>query len=196
MANDVHSGRSHEMCKTPSFLRESKPRLRRKIDAVRQQSLFPQAKPTSFSLLPQGLRYRQDFVTENEEQALARALSQLELKPFEFHGYLGNRRVLSFGLRYDYSRRGVESAAPPPQILDALRVRVAEFAGRSPEEFRQIGSTSTAQALESAGIKTNRNSATGWASLCFHPSECGFASIAATAGCVRSTFLRRGPYTF
>jgi hypothetical protein len=26
-------------------------------------------------------------------------------KPFAFHGYLGNRRVVSFGWRYDYGAR-------------------------------------------------------------------------------------------
>ena len=106
---------------------------------VKQQSLFPPSGVKRASFAPEGLGYRPDFVTEAEEHALATALSRLPLKPFEFHGYLGNRRVLSFGLRYDYSRRGVELAAPPPPILDALRARVAEFAGRKPEEFRQIG---------------------------------------------------------
>ena len=67
------------------------------------------------SLVPDGLRYRPDFITDAEEQTLVAALGQLPLKPFEFHGYLGKRRVLSFGLRYDYSRRGVESAALVPR---------------------------------------------------------------------------------
>jgi alkylated DNA repair dioxygenase AlkB len=106
---------------------------------VKQQSLFPQTKATSGPLVPEGLRYRPELITEAEEQALAAALGKLPLKPFEFHGYLGNRRVLSFGLRYDYSRRGVEWAEEPPPFLGALRARIAEFAGRSPEEFRQIG---------------------------------------------------------
>lgn len=106
---------------------------------MKQQSLFPQKEAASASLFAEGLRYRPDFITEAEEQALAAALAQLPLKPFEFHGHLGNRRVLSFGLRYDYSRRGIEAAAQPPPFLDALRGRVAEFAGHTPEEFRQIG---------------------------------------------------------
>lgn len=106
---------------------------------MKQQSLFPPAKAASAPLFAEGLRYRPDFITEAEEQALAAALGQLPLKPFEFHGYVGNRRVLSFGLRYDYSRRGVEPAAQPPPFLDALRSRVAEFTGRAPDEFRQIG---------------------------------------------------------
>ncbi len=48
-------------------------------------------------------------MSEAEEAALAASLAMLELKPFEFHGHLGNRRVASFGLRYDYSLRSVET---------------------------------------------------------------------------------------
>lgn len=93
----------------------------------------------STSITPPGLRYKTDFISESEEQALLTVLRQLPLKPFEFHGYIGNRRTLSFGLRYDYSRAGVEVAAEPPPFLDALRVRIAEYVGRSADEFRQIG---------------------------------------------------------
>ncbi len=52
----------------------------------------------------------------------------LSLKPFEFHGYFGNRRVISFGFRYDYARRGVHQAEQAPSFLDALRPRIAAFA--------------------------------------------------------------------
>ena len=107
--------------------------------AMKQRPLFPDATATHGLVVPQGLRYQAEFITEEEEEALAEALGQLPLRPFEFHGYTGNRRVLSFGLRYDYSRRGVEPAASAPPFLDVLRGRVAEFAVCDPEEIRQIG---------------------------------------------------------
>jgi hypothetical protein len=66
-------------------------------------------------------------------------LSTLELKPFKFHGYLGNRRVTSFGLRYDYSRRQVEAAHGFPSFMAELRNKVAEFSGRHVEDFQQGG---------------------------------------------------------
>ena len=74
------------------------------------------------------------MITETEEAALVASLEELELKPFEFHGHLGNRRVISFGLRYDYSRRTVETASDFPSFLEELRAKVAEFYGRGANE--------------------------------------------------------------
>lgn len=98
--------------------------------------LFPEMKET-----PAGLRYRDDFVTEEDETALAASVGRLDLMPFEFHGYLGNRRVASFGLKYDYNREAVEPADAMPGFLNDLRARVAEFAGCEPGAFRQMGVT-------------------------------------------------------
>jgi len=89
--------------------------------------------------MPDGFRYQENIITEAEEAALVAALGTLELKPFEFHGYLGNRRVTSFGLRYDYTRRTVEAAEAFPPFLSELREKAAVFAGRRIEEFVQAG---------------------------------------------------------
>ena len=64
--------------------------------------------------LPQGFRYCPGILSPEEEQALARELAMLPFKPFDFHGYLANRQVVSFGYRYDYDRRAVVEAAPLP----------------------------------------------------------------------------------
>ena len=88
---------------------------------------------------PPGFRYGENFVTEEEEIALAASVGQLDLRPFEFHGYLGNRRVASFGLKYDYSRRSVEPAGAMPAFLNELLLRVAEFAGSEAGAFQQVG---------------------------------------------------------
>ena len=96
--------------------------------------LFPEMKAG-----PPGFRYHENFVSEEEETALAASLGQLDLRPFEFHGYLGNRRVASFGLKYDYSRRSVEPAGAMPAFLNELLLRVAEFAGSEAGAFQQVG---------------------------------------------------------
>ena len=57
--------------------------------------------------LPEGFRYHPGILSPEEEQALARELASLPFKPFDFHGYLANRQVVSFGYRYDYDRRAV-----------------------------------------------------------------------------------------
>ena len=105
----------------------------------RQDELFPQMEERSTQPEPRGFCYREDIVTEEEEVTLVSSLEQLDLKPFEFQGHLGNRRVVSFGLKYDYGRRAVEQASAMPAFLNDLLVRIAEFAGLDPDAFRQVG---------------------------------------------------------
>jgi hypothetical protein len=66
---------------------------------------------------PSGFRYWPDVISPAEERSLIGELESLPFQPFDFHGYLANRRVVSFGLRYDYGRRGVEAAPPAPEFL-------------------------------------------------------------------------------
>jgi hypothetical protein len=46
-----------------------------------------------------GLGYGENFITESEERQLLDHLAPLELAPFRFHGWLGNRKTQSFGCR-------------------------------------------------------------------------------------------------
>ena len=94
---------------------------------------------TRMPAMPAGFRYQENILSEEEEASLVASLDTLELKPFEFHGHLGNRRVTSFGLGYDYARRMVEPADALPLFLTGLRTKAATFAGRSIEEFQQAG---------------------------------------------------------
>jgi alkylated DNA repair dioxygenase AlkB len=98
-----------------------------------QTDLF--AAPTG---LPEGFRYHPDVLSVGEEEALARELAQLPFKPFDFHGYLANRQVVSFGYRYDYDRRAVVEAAPLPSFLEPLRRKVAATFDRPADTFRQV----------------------------------------------------------
>ena len=101
--------------------------------------LFPELGPEQEPVTLAGFRYQENVLTAAEEAALVAALQKLDLKPFEFHGHVANRRVISFGLRYDYSRRTVEGSSELPSFLNDLRVKAAEFARRDVNEFRQAG---------------------------------------------------------
>src|ERR1700743_1480911 len=101
-----------------------------------QSDLFPAA-AQSAPATPSGFRYWPDVITADEESALVAELTALPFKPFDFHGYLANRRVVSFGARYDYGKRAVEAADPIPPFLLPLRARVAGLAGLAPEAFSQ-----------------------------------------------------------
>jgi alkylated DNA repair dioxygenase AlkB len=105
---------------------------------VIQETLFEGSKKAP-AFVPPGFRYQPDVITPEEEQTLVEEINRLALKPFEFHGYVGNRRTASFGLRYDYTRRMVDVADEPPAFLKNLREKIAIFAGRQPEDFHQIG---------------------------------------------------------
>jgi hypothetical protein len=88
--------------------------------------------------MPFGFRY-QDIISDADEAALVASLATLELKPFEFHGHVGNRRVTSFGLRYDYARRTVEPTERFPPFIEELRRKAADHAGRNIDEIQQGG---------------------------------------------------------
>jgi alkylated DNA repair dioxygenase AlkB len=84
-----------------------------------------------------GLEYREDFISEREEQALLGRLIPLELAPFRFHGWLGNRKTVGFGWRYDFDDASFTPTDPLPDWLLPLRAKAGELAGVAPEEFVQ-----------------------------------------------------------
>ncbi|MEE3622650.1 alpha-ketoglutarate-dependent dioxygenase AlkB [Nitrospirillum sp. BR 11752] len=100
----------------------------------RQASLFPDMPPAA----PPGFRYAPDLIDAGEEEGLVASIADLPFAPFDFHGHQANRRVVSFGYRYDYARRAVAPAPDIPAFLLDLRARVAAFAGLPPEDCRQV----------------------------------------------------------
>ena len=110
-----------------------------------QTTLFPGSPegriPDRGAAMPPGFRYQPDIITPEEEASLAAEIARLDLKPFDFHGYEGLRRIHAFGYRYDYTRRAVDVADNIPDFLRPLRDKIAGFAGRAPEDFRQILAT-------------------------------------------------------
>lgn len=65
-------------------------------------------------------------------------LRELPFRDFEFHGYTGKRRVISFGWHYDFSARNLQKADDIPDYLLKLRTVAASFAGMEPEEFQHV----------------------------------------------------------
>jgi alkylated DNA repair dioxygenase AlkB len=85
-----------------------------------------------------GLRYREELISRAEERALLDWLSTLELAPFRFHGWLGNRKTQSFGWRYDFEEASFKPTEPLPQWLLAVREHAAAFAGLKPDDFVHV----------------------------------------------------------
>lgn len=84
---------------------------------------------------PEGFRYQLDVVPLDEEQGLIERIRELPLQEFEFHGYVGKRRVMSFGWHYDFGERTLRATDEIPPFLHRLRSRAAAFAGLAPEDL-------------------------------------------------------------
>lgn len=86
-----------------------------------------------------GLQYQPEFIGASAEEELLRHLEILPFREFEFHGYLGNRRIVSFGWRYEYSGRGeLKKTEDLPDFLLELRRQAASFAQLDPEALQRV----------------------------------------------------------
>jgi DNA oxidative demethylase len=85
-----------------------------------------------------GLRYEQEVIAKDDEQLFIEHLGHVELTPFRFHGWTGNRKTQSFGWRYDFGDASFAPADPIPNWLESLRTTAAEFAGVAPADFVHV----------------------------------------------------------
>jgi alkylated DNA repair dioxygenase AlkB len=85
--------------------------------------------------MPAGFRYAPDLIDAGEEARLVGAFADLPFKEFEFHGFLGKRRVAPFGFRTDDNGGGLLEAAPIPPSLLPFRERAAAFAALAPDDL-------------------------------------------------------------
>ena len=87
---------------------------------------------------PEDFRYAPELITPEEEVALLARISELPFREFEFHGYKGKRRVVSFGWHYDYATRELRQADDMPHFLRELRMTASQFAGVEPVELQHV----------------------------------------------------------
>ena len=87
---------------------------------------------------PGGFAYREEAITPDEERALAEQFARLPLTPFAFHGFVGRRRIVSYGWRYDYAGRTLRPSDEIPGLLLPLRERAAEIAGVAAQSLQQV----------------------------------------------------------
>jgi alkylated DNA repair dioxygenase AlkB len=88
--------------------------------------------------LPEGFRYEPEVIGPEDEAALLASVRELPFRDFEFHGYTGKRRVVSFGWHYDFSAYHLRKADDIPDFILALRVRAAAFAGVEPAALQHV----------------------------------------------------------
>lgn len=101
---------------------------------------MPTSQPDLFApepALPLGFRHWGEAISREDEHALVEAFARLDFAAFTFHGYVGRRRVISFGYAYDFEGKALREAPPIPSFLLTLRERVATLAGLAPHTLRQ-----------------------------------------------------------
>src|SRR6201994_34517 len=86
---------------------------------------------------PHGLRYAPELFSPAAEQGFVATFETLPFKPFEFHGYQGNRRIVSYGYRYDYAGRALRASEAMPDFLTPLREIASQFSGIAAERLEQ-----------------------------------------------------------
>ena len=87
--------------------------------------------------LPAGLRYQTDLIDTREEARLIAAFRDLAFSSFQFHGFIGKRRVVYYGWRYDFDGGGLKRTDPIPPLLLPTRAMVADFAGYDASALEQ-----------------------------------------------------------
>jgi alkylated DNA repair dioxygenase AlkB len=97
------------------------------------ENLFDLAPP-----IAPGFRYEADLVSEAAQKVLIGEIQSLPLQAFDFHGFKANRRVISYGWRYDFSSARLVQIDPIPEWLFPLRAVVAHFAGGEAQDFAHV----------------------------------------------------------
>lgn len=93
-------------------------------EATRQPDLFAQHGPK-----PAGFSYREEFVSAADEAALLSEIGRLPFENARYKEWTANRRIVSYGGRYDFSAGELLPAGPIPPFLLDLRASAAELVG-------------------------------------------------------------------
>jgi alkylated DNA repair dioxygenase AlkB len=86
--------------------------------------------------LPPGFHYQPELISPEQEQRLIAEFAVLPFKEFEFQGFLGKRRTVSYGWRYDFNGGGLERSDAIPAFLLPVREAAARFAGLNPADLQ------------------------------------------------------------
>jgi alkylated DNA repair dioxygenase AlkB len=101
--------------------------------AVRQIDMFGAAPK-----LPEGFRYAPDVLSEANESQLLVHVASLPFTEFLFQGFVGKRRTVSYGWRYDFTHQRLEHTSAIPDFLLPLQASAGAFSGVAPESLQQV----------------------------------------------------------
>ena len=80
------------------------------------------------TVIPEGFRLTDAFLTESEEPALTERFRELEFHELRMRGVAARRRVIQYGYKYSFETFKTTEGPPIPEFLLPIRDRAAEFA--------------------------------------------------------------------
>ena len=87
--------------------------------------------------VPDGFIYRQNFISEAEEQELIREIQSVHLTAFKYYQFTGKRRIASFGWQYEFGKSEITKAPDMPAFLLPTQTRSATLFNLDPNRLRQ-----------------------------------------------------------
>jgi alkylated DNA repair dioxygenase AlkB len=88
--------------------------------------------------MPEGFLYQPEVLSPQMESSLLEKIRLLPFKEFQFHGYVGKRRIVSFGWQYDYSEARLKRTGDIPDFLLPIRDIAGRFASLDPSSLHHI----------------------------------------------------------
>ena len=87
--------------------------------------------------VPDGFVYRENFISEAEEQELIQEIQKVHLEPFKYYQFTGKRRTASFGWQYQFGASEVTAAPELPPFLLSVRKRAGNVFNIDPNTLIQ-----------------------------------------------------------
>lgn len=106
------------------------------------------------SAAPDGFRYLPEVLSPAEEERFVAEFERLPLRPFEFHGHLGNRRIYTFGHKYVFAGQAPRADGRIPPYFEPLLQIASRISGKPAAAFEQVMVTEYAPG---AGIGWHRD---------------------------------------
>jgi alkylated DNA repair protein (DNA oxidative demethylase) len=88
-------------------------------------------------IVPDGLAYRNNFLSADEERGLLDAIEQIDFRAFVMRGQSARRTVRHFGWSYSFDDRRLTAADPLPAEFVFVRERAEALAGVESGRFEQ-----------------------------------------------------------
>jgi alkylated DNA repair dioxygenase AlkB len=88
--------------------------------------------------LPEGFSYCPRVISADDESRLLAEIEPLPFKEFQFQGFEGKRRVVSFGWRYDHNEHKALPADPIPSFLRDVCRKIQAASGFELPELEQV----------------------------------------------------------